>query len=216
MTDRLLLDAGALQALRFDDRGLLPVVTQEVTSEAVLMVAWANREALELSLKTGFMHYWSRSRGALWKKGETSGNLQSVVSLHADCDGDTILARVRSAGPACHTGEPTCFGTLPERSPDASILGELGLILEARMRELPEGSWTTRLLSDENLRLKKLGEEAVELVAALLRKDGRAPEEAADLVYHTLVALLAGGHSLDTLWAELARRLPESSQRRVP
>jgi len=216
MTNRILSDARALDILRFDDRGLIPVMTQEVSSRAVLMVAWANRDSLELSLSTGFMHYWSRSRGALWKKGETSGNLQAVVSLHADCDGDTVLAQVKAPGPACHTGEETCFGELPASAPDAGVLNELGVILEARMRDLPEGSWTTRLLSDENLRLKKLGEESVELVAALLRNDGRAPEEAADLVYHILVALLAGGHKLDTLWAELARRLPESSQRRVP
>jgi phosphoribosyl-AMP cyclohydrolase / phosphoribosyl-ATP pyrophosphohydrolase len=216
MTNRILSDAKALDTLRFDDRGLIPVVTQEVSSQAVLMMAWANRDSLELTLRTGFMHYWSRSRGALWKKGETSGHLQAIVSLHADCDGDTVLARVRAEGPACHTGEETCFGGLPASAPDPGVLAELGVILEARMRDLPEGSWTTRLLSDENLRLKKLGEESVELVAALLRNDGRAPEEAADLVYHTLVALLAGGHKLDELWTELARRLPESSQRRVP
>ncbi|TVP48763.1 MAG: bifunctional phosphoribosyl-AMP cyclohydrolase/phosphoribosyl-ATP diphosphatase HisIE [Gemmatimonadales bacterium] len=221
MTDRTLRQTADLRALRFDDRGLVPVVTQDAASGAVLMVAWANREALALSLDTGFMHYWSRSRKALWKKGETSGNLQTVRSLHADCDADTVLARVTMDGPACHTGEATCFGELPAGdAPDpagagshadgsaggSAVLDELWGVLQDRDRERPEGSWTTRLLSDENLRLKKLGEETVELVTALVRGDERASEEAADLVYHVMVALKGAGREWDEVLAELARR----------
>lgn len=214
-TDRTIRGPGELDSLRFDDRGLIPVVAQEADAGAVLMVAWATRDALEHTLETGFMHYWSRSREELWKKGATSGNLQRVVSLHADCDGDTVLARVHSAGPACHTGEPTCFGR--SASPrtaagdaadaaDSRILDELWRVLESRDRERPEGSYTTRLLTDENLRLKKLGEEVTELVTALVRGDGRAPEEGADLVYHLLVALKAAGHDWSEVLAELERR----------
>ncbi|MEX2526574.1 MAG: bifunctional phosphoribosyl-AMP cyclohydrolase/phosphoribosyl-ATP diphosphatase HisIE [Gemmatimonadota bacterium] len=220
----------ALDKLRYNEAGLIPVVAQDAASGTVLMVAWANREALELTLTTGFMHYWSRSRSALWKKGETSGNLQTVVSLQADCDGDTILARVTMDGPACHTGEDTCFGPVaesakstvaagttptvtpgpgPVQTPDV-VLTRLWSILEARARERPEGSYTTRLLDDENLRLKKLGEETVEVVTALLRKDARAPEEVADLLYHLLVALLAEGHALQQVTDELARRFPHA------
>ncbi|CAN5753582.1 bifunctional phosphoribosyl-AMP cyclohydrolase/phosphoribosyl-ATP diphosphatase HisIE [soil metagenome] len=208
MTDRTLKHLADLAVLRFDDRGLVPVVAQDARGGAVLMVAWANREALALSLETGFMHYWSRSREALWKKGETSGNLQTVVSLHADCDADTVLARVTMDGPACHTGEGTCFGELPggEVTRGSGVLDELWGVLQDRDRDRPEGSWTTRLLSDETLRLKELGEETVELVTALVRGDDRASEEAADLVYHIMVALKGAGREWDEVLAELARR----------
>jgi phosphoribosyl-AMP cyclohydrolase / phosphoribosyl-ATP pyrophosphohydrolase len=221
MTDRTLRTPEDLAALAFDgERGLVPVVAQDAAGGAVLMVAWANREALELTLDTGFMHYWSRSRGRMWKKGETSGNVQRVVSLHADCDRDTVLARVRMDGPACHTGETTCFGEAsgptagteggPQAAPAApstdSVLAELWAVLESRARERPEGSYTTRLLRDENLRLKKLGEETVELVTSLVRADGRAGEEAADLIYHLMVALVGAGRSWSEVTAELSKR----------
>jgi phosphoribosyl-AMP cyclohydrolase / phosphoribosyl-ATP pyrophosphohydrolase len=213
MTDRRLTGAPALEALRFDARGLVPVVAQDARTGEVLMVAWATREALQMSLESGFMHYWSRSRKSLWKKGETSGNVQALESLHADCDGDTVLARVTMEGPACHTGEATCFGELapgPDapRAPSApgSVIDELWAVLEERDRDRPDGSWTTRLLSDENLRLKKLGEETVELVSALVRGDERASEEAADLLYHVLVALKGAGRSWAEVEAELVRR----------
>src|SRR4051812_22751001 len=110
MTDRALRAAGDLDALRFDERGLLPIVAQDAQGGRVLMVAWADRSALERSLASREMHFWSRSRRAPWKKGETSGNVLRVRSLHADCDGDTVLALVDPAGPACHTGEASCFG----------------------------------------------------------------------------------------------------------
>jgi phosphoribosyl-ATP pyrophosphohydrolase/phosphoribosyl-AMP cyclohydrolase len=212
MTDRTLSGTEGLDALVFDDRGLLPVVAQDAESGAVLMVAWANREALERTLATGEVHFWSRFRKELWHKGATSGNTLAVESLHADCDGDTVLARVRPAGPACHTDEPSCFGDAvgahrpaPTAAPD--ILDEVARAIHERARTLPEGSYTTRLLGDENLRLKKLGEESAELILALSRASkGRIAEEAADLLYHLLVALEASDDSLDDVRAVLARR----------
>lgn len=209
LTDRRIETANDLAQLTFDEDGLVPVVAQDAETGSVLMVAWANREALEETLATRIMHFWSRSRDSLWKKGETSGNTQSLVSMHADCDGDTLLARVHPVGPACHTGEPTCFGAgarQEERVETPSVLLELAALLAARNRARPEGSYTTRLLEDENLRLKKLGEELAELIAALARRDPRAAEEAADLVYHLMVALEGAGRSWSEVEEELARR----------
>lgn len=211
MTDRTLRAPADLDALDFDEHtGLLPVVAQDAAHGRVLMVAWADRQALELSLSTGEMHFWSRSRGALWRKGETSGNVLALVSLHADCDGDTVLALVRPAGPACHTGEGTCFGEGAEPAagagPDAA-LAALDATLAERQRQRPEGSYTVRLMDDENLRLKKLGEETAELVTALARGDAeRIPEEAADLVYHLLAALRGAGVPLADVTRSLERR----------
>lgn len=205
-TDRGLQDPADLDGLRFDDRGLLPVIAQDVEDGRVLMLAWANREALERSLAGGELTFWSRSRGALWTKGETSGNTLEVVSLHADCDGDTVLARVRPAGPACHTGEPTCFGRDTEPRSEPTLPG-VWKTLTDRARDRPDGSYTVRLLDDPNLRIKKLGEETAELIQALVQEDGpRAVEEAADLLYHTLAALLAQGVTLADLLAELEGR----------
>lgn len=191
-TDRRIASPADLDGLRFDPQGLLPVVAQDGTTGAVLMVAWSDRNALERSLATGEMHFWSRSRQSLWKKGETSGNVLRLRSLHADCDGDTVLALVDPTGPACHTGDRTCFGTAA-----TPVLDGLWDVIEARARSMPEGSYTTKLLRDENLRLKKLGEENVELVVALVRGDPtRVPEEAADLLYHLLAALKGAGVDL--------------------
>ena len=205
MTDRRIGSPDALGDIRFDADGLVPVVAQDAESGEVLMVAWANRDALERTLDTGYAHFWSRSRAELWKKGETSGNVLEFVSLHADCDGDTLLALVRPAGPACHTGETTCFGAGARSEGDA--LARLDAVLASRAEARPAGSYTTRLLDDENLRLKKLGEETAELVTALARGDAAgAREEAADLVYHLLVALRAEGLGLDDLRSALDDR----------
>ncbi len=193
-----------LDALDFGkSAGLVTVVAQDATTGAVLMVAFADREALERTLATGDMHYRSRTRG-LWRKGETSGHTQRVVTLTADCDGDAVLARVQQQGPACHTGEPTCFGAAP-----LGALAELANTIEARMTGAADGppSYTQRLLADRNLRLKKLGEECAELVTALADADpARAAEEAADLVYHALVAARAGGVTLADIEHVLAAR----------
>lgn len=218
MTNRTIDSVASLTTVSFDEAGLVPVVAQDATSGAVLMVAWANREALEKSLVTGHLHFWSRSRRSLWRKGETSGNTLEVRSLHADCDGDTVLALVHPAGPACHTGEETCFGTIDAGGGDAAdrektagvaagVLERLDATLRARAEERPEGSYTVRLLDDPNLRLKKIGEETAELVAALATHDReRAVEEAADVLYHAVVALRAEGIGVDALLAELERR----------
>jgi phosphoribosyl-ATP pyrophosphohydrolase/phosphoribosyl-AMP cyclohydrolase len=182
-----------LDALDFTKgNGLVTVVTQDAVTGAVLMVAHADREALERTLATGEMHYRSRSRG-LWHKGATSGAVQRVVSLAVDCDGDAVLARVRPAGPACHTGSVTCFG-----GGVSDVISAVDATIVERAAE-PEGSsYTQRLLRDRNLRLKKIGEEGSELVAACADKDVmRATEEVADLIYHSLVALRAIGGSLD-------------------
>ncbi len=210
MTDRTLTTSHDLGALRFavgpgDADGLLPVVAQDASTGEVLMVAFANRAALEKTLATGQMHFWSRSRKELWRKGETSGNTLAVVSLHADCDADTVLARVTPAGPTCHTGEITCFGEGTGAA--VSALAHLDRTLQARQQERPAGSYTVKLLDDKNLRLKKLGEESAELVAALAVGDtGRATEEAADLLYHVVVALRAAGVDVSALLEELDRR----------
>jgi phosphoribosyl-ATP pyrophosphohydrolase/phosphoribosyl-AMP cyclohydrolase len=238
--------------------GLVTVVCQDHLSGAVLMVAHANREALDRTTATGEMHYWSRTRG-LWHKGATSGNTQKAVELRYDCDADAILARVDARLPACHTGSATCFGglaesageierldgviakraaevrggtgesgpnragdieTTQERSPtvgDNTASPEPRNPIDSTGNPLPHTvpaaagaavpSYTQRLLGDRNLRLKKLGEEASELVTACADGDReRACEEAADLLYHTLVAVRAVGGSLRDVEAVLARR----------
>ncbi|MDX2183381.1 MAG: bifunctional phosphoribosyl-AMP cyclohydrolase/phosphoribosyl-ATP diphosphatase HisIE [Gemmatimonadaceae bacterium] len=187
--------------------GLVPVVAQDVITGSVLMVAFADRTALARTIETGEMHYHSRSRG-LWHKGGTSGNVQRVVSLHLDCDADTVLARVAPAGPACHTGEPTCFEPLGRQ---ADVLSTLDAVIEARANEMPDPerkpSYTRRLLGDRNLRLKKIGEEAAEFVTACADGDRtRATEEAADLFYHVMVALRATGVTLDDVRRVLGGR----------
>jgi phosphoribosyl-ATP pyrophosphohydrolase/phosphoribosyl-AMP cyclohydrolase len=205
MTDRTLRDGDALVDLRFDDRGLLPVVCQDAGSGRVLMVAWANLDALRLSLARGQMHFWSRSRGELWHKGATSGSFLEVVSLHADCDGDTVLALVRPTGPACHTGDGSCFGEVGLDPTD--VLDQIGAVIRERGRSGAQNSYTVQLLEDENLRLKKLGEETAELILALARGEhDQSAAEAADLVYHLLVALDAAGLSLDDVRGVLATR----------
>ena len=193
-----------LSALDFSKgNGLVTVVAQDARSGEVLMVAHADREALEKTIATGEMHYRSRTRG-LWRKGETSGNTQRVVALALDCDGDAVLARVVPAGPACHTGDRTCFPAAPP--------GDALTALDRTIAERAGGSgdaksWTKKLLADRNLRLKKLGEESAELVIALADGDSaRAAEEAADLVYHTLAALRPLGLSLDDVRSVLAAR----------
>lgn len=202
-----------LDSLNFErGYGLVTVVTQDSATGQVLMVAHADREALEYTISTGEMHYHSRRRG-LWHKGATSGNRQRVVSLTSDCDGDAVLALVIPLGPACHNGTTSCF-SIPEPpsrvTASTDVLTDLDATIAARSRAgsaAAESSYTARLLGDRNLRLKKLGEEAAELVTACADDDrGRAVEEAADLVYHTLVALRAVGGTLGDVQRVLERR----------
>lgn len=185
--------------------GFVAVIAQDATTGRVLMTARADREALVRTIETGEMHYQSRTRG-LWHKGATSGNRQRVVSLHADCDGDAVLALVTPDGPACHTGSVSCFdGAIPD------ALHRLDAVIARRAgaEAVTAPGYTQRLLADRNLRLKKIGEEAAELVTACADEaPGRAVQEAADLVYHVLVALRALDAGLD----DVARVLQERAR----
>ena len=207
-----MIDVEALDFSR--GNGLVTVVTQDAATGQLLMVAHADREALEHTIATGEMHYHSRRRG-LWHKGATSGNRQRVVSLTADCDGDAVLALVTPLGPACHNGTWSCFATAEPPAAVDNVLSKLDATIAARAETISrdgQPSYTVRLLRDRNLRLKKLGEEAAELVTACADDDlERATEEVADLVYHALVALHAVGGSLGDVERVLEQRSAGSS-----
>jgi phosphoribosyl-AMP cyclohydrolase / phosphoribosyl-ATP pyrophosphohydrolase len=177
------------EGLVFGADGLIPAVVQDRRSGDVLMVAYANAEALALTASTGQAHFWSRSRKALWRKGETSGNTLAVASMRRDCDGDALVMTVDPAGPACHTGARTCFGSEPVTL--AGGLGELERVIAGRADVDPSESYTARLLHRGlDHTLKKVGEEATEVVlAAKGESDERLAEECADLVYHLMVVL---------------------------
>ncbi len=185
--------------VRYDERGLVPCVVQDWRSGEVLTLAYMNAEALQRTRQTGEMHFFSRSRGELWHKGATSGNTQAVRALRLDCDGDTVLALVEPAGPACHTGERTCFhrGELDPAAPHEA-LPALQRTIAARARSRPEGSYTASLLEDPALIGAKVQEEAEEVTrAAREESDERVGEEAADLLYHLTVLLAGRGLALD-------------------
>jgi phosphoribosyl-AMP cyclohydrolase / phosphoribosyl-ATP pyrophosphohydrolase len=192
----------------FDENGLVPVVAQDAATGDVLTLAYANREAVEKTLSSGEAHYYSRSRSELWRKGATSGNTQRVVEVRLDCDGDALLYRVEPRGPACHTGEQSCFFTTLEgvgvaaADNDVSfgtMVERLAGTIAQRHREMPEGSYTAGLIRQGTERLaQKVGEEAVEVVVAALG-DERLAEEAADLVYHLLVLLEERGVGIETV-----------------
>jgi phosphoribosyl-ATP pyrophosphohydrolase/phosphoribosyl-AMP cyclohydrolase len=186
------------QQVSFDGDGLVPVVVQDWGSGEVLTLAYMNAEALRRTRDTGELHLWSRSRSEQWHKGQTSGNVQAVRALRLDCDGDTLLALVEPAGPACHTGERTCFhrGTLEPRAVHETLPG-LERTLAERQREQPPGSYTVELLADPGLIGAKVMEEAEEVSrAAREESDERVDEEAADLLYHLLVLLRSRDRSL--------------------
>jgi phosphoribosyl-ATP pyrophosphohydrolase/phosphoribosyl-AMP cyclohydrolase len=196
--------------LRFDERGLLPCVVQDWNSGEVLMLAYMNQQALASTRATGELHLWSRSREAPWHKGESSGNVQAVRALRLDCDGDTLLALVESAGPACHTGERSCFhrGEMTPAAP-YEVLPILQRTLSQRARERPEGSYTVELLDDRERIAGKVMEEAEEVVRAARDESAqRVDEEAADLLYHLLVLL----HSRERTMADAARVLDARSR----
>jgi phosphoribosyl-ATP pyrophosphohydrolase/phosphoribosyl-AMP cyclohydrolase len=193
---------------KFDANGLVTCVVQDATSGAVLMVAWMNAEALRLTQDTGVVHFWSRSRQQLWKKGETSGNTLTLVEQREDCDQDTLLARVRPAGPVCHTGAPTCFG-----EPRATILDQLeATLVERRDSSTGETSYTKSLLDAGWPKiLAKIAEEHGELAAELPSGDeAKVIHETADLWFHVMVGLTARNISLEKIYAELARRFGTS------
>ena len=188
-----------------EDGELIPVVVQDVKNNNVLMVAFTNDEALELSKKTGYMHYWSRSRQKVWKKGEESGNVQKVVELLGDCDDDAILARVEQTGAACHNGTYSCFFDEPLMAKD--IISELWRVFEERKKSQSEASYTCRLFNNRNLLLKKIAEESSEVILAA--KDGKRAEivnEMADLLYHLMVLLFDEKIPIGDVYSELEGR----------
>jgi phosphoribosyl-ATP pyrophosphohydrolase/phosphoribosyl-AMP cyclohydrolase len=207
-----------MQAIAWDDRGLVPAVAQDATTGAVLMVAWMNAEALARTQETGFAHFWSRSRGRLWKKGEESGNVLAVRELRIDCDGDTLLVLVDPAGPACHTGKATCFfAAFPDGAEDdghagapAAQLSRLERTIAARRASTAAKSYTRSLLDAGMPKiLAKIAEEQGELAAELgnhAASSERIVSETADLLFHVMVGLAARDVPLERVFAELARR----------
>jgi phosphoribosyl-AMP cyclohydrolase / phosphoribosyl-ATP pyrophosphohydrolase len=192
------VDSPVEDLLVYDERGLVPCVVQDWSTGEVLTLAYMNELALERTRATGELHLWSRSRQELWHKGATSGNTQVIRALRVDCDGDALLALVQPAGPACHTGERTCFhrGDLGAGAP-YETLPALERILRARAQERPEGSYTVELLDDPQRIGEKVMEEAEEVArAARDETDERVGEEAADLLYHLLVLLHSRGLAL--------------------
>ncbi|MFZ9669422.1 MAG: bifunctional phosphoribosyl-AMP cyclohydrolase/phosphoribosyl-ATP diphosphatase HisIE [Solirubrobacterales bacterium] len=187
----------------FGPEGLAPCIAQDAVTGEVLMLAWMNREALEKTIQTGEIHFFSRSRGELWRKGETSGNVLRLIELRVDCDEDALLALVDPTGPACHTGERTCFyrrledGTEPDPV-TGEALGALARVILERRGSEPSESYTARLLADPELAAAKVTEEAAETVEAVRDEDEqRVAEEAADLLYHLAVLLETRGIGLD-------------------
>jgi phosphoribosyl-ATP pyrophosphohydrolase/phosphoribosyl-AMP cyclohydrolase len=200
----MILDSiDALDDVAFNtDSGLVTIVAQHAVTGEVLMVAHANREALTRSIRDRVLWLYSRSRSSLWKKGETSGNVMNVVELRSDCDGDAVVALVAPQGPACHTGARTCFNARPTLVMLADTIAQRAAELSGE-----SVSYTKRLLKDQNLRAKKLGEEAVELALACAAGDKDAAAlEGADLIFHTLVACFAAGASLADVVAVLENR----------
>ncbi|HEX7021603.1 MAG TPA: bifunctional phosphoribosyl-AMP cyclohydrolase/phosphoribosyl-ATP diphosphatase HisIE [Trueperaceae bacterium] len=200
-----------LPPIEFDARSLVPVIAQDADSGEVLMLAYANREALQRTLETGQAHYYSRSRAELWRKGATSGHVQDVVEVRYDCDGDAVLYRVRQTGSACHTGHRSCFYRSAGEEGPASIgevMGLLERVVAERLRDLPEGSYVARLHARGlGYVAQKVVEEAGEtVVAALEQKDDELRAEAADLLFHLTVLLQERGLSLRDMAGVLEAR----------
>ena len=195
-----------IEEVRFNLDGLVPVIAQDAHDGTILMLAWANKEALEETLRTGFGTYFSRSRQKLWRKGEESGNFLHVVSIKADCDNDTLLIQVNPVGPVCHTGTDTCWGEKNEEP--VMFLKVLQDFIDKRHEEMPEGSYTTSLFeSGINKIAQKVGEEAVEtVIEATNGTDERLIYEGADLIYHMIVLLTSKGYRLEDLARELQER----------
>ena len=199
-----------MSEFKFADKGLIPVVVQDHITGEVLMVAWANEEAIQKMKETGYTHFWSRSRQKLWKKGEESGNVQKIVSIQSDCDDDTLLVRViQKNGIACHTGNPTCFYKTVYGDPmqTSMIIAELRRVIHDRKVNPEEGSYTCKLFNDETKMCKKIVEEAAEYVLAIKDKDeDEVAWELADLIYHSLVAAEKEDIDLQKVYEKLAER----------
>jgi len=196
--------------LIFDEKGLIPVVVQDWISSEVLMVGYSNREALEKSEQTGFLHFFSRSRQELWKKGESSGNFMEIMEIRSDCDNDSILAKVRINGPACHTGERSCFfkTILGGETPSLSFIKELETCLKERIQSDPDKSYTARLNQKGLAEIsKKIGEEGVESALAIASGNKEnSVYEIADLVYHLLVGMIVSEINIENIILELQNR----------
>jgi phosphoribosyl-ATP pyrophosphohydrolase/phosphoribosyl-AMP cyclohydrolase len=208
---------------KYDDHGLVPCIVQDATTGTVLMLAWMNEEALRLTRETGSAHFWSRSRQALWRKGETSGNTLAVVELRLDCDLDVVLVRARPAGPTCHTGATSCFfhrdgddddgpSDAVDDGPALPVLHRLAQIIDARRSSSADKSYTKSLLDAGMPKiLAKIAEEHGELAAELpAGEDAKVIHETADLMFHILVGLAARRIPIDAVLAELARRFGTS------
>ncbi|MDW7982016.1 MAG: bifunctional phosphoribosyl-AMP cyclohydrolase/phosphoribosyl-ATP diphosphatase HisIE [Thermomicrobium sp.] len=202
-----------LGAIRFGPDGLVPMIVQDVSTGQVRMFGYANADAVQRTVETGRVHFWSRRRQRLWMKGETSGNVLELVELRTDCDGDALLALVRPQGPTCHTGLTSCFDTTPlvqmrEKSANAAILDELAQVIATRAAEPAPGSYTSALLQQGVDRIaRKIGEEAAEVIVAAKNGDPEPiAQEAADLLYHLLVLLQACGVAPSAVWRVLRNR----------
>ena len=199
-----------IDELKFDEKGLIPAVVVDAVSGKVLMMAYMNKESLKVSMEKGLTCFWSRSRQELWLKGETSGNYQHIVSITADCDRDTLLVKVEKDGPACHTGNETCFNDVIWESDDLHEFTYEGLmdLIAGRKTEKKEGSYTTYLFEKGlDKILKKVGEETTEVIIAAKDKDKKNTiYEIADLTYHVMVLMIEAGISLDDIHKELASR----------
>jgi phosphoribosyl-AMP cyclohydrolase / phosphoribosyl-ATP pyrophosphohydrolase len=196
--------------IRYDATGLVPMIVQDADSGAVLMLGYGNEQSMAATVSSGQVHFWSRSRDELWRKGATSGNTLDLVAMTPDCDGDAVLVTARPAGPACHTGSTTCFGSGPT---PVGPLGELVATIRTRLTERPEGSYTVSLVErGTDAVARKVAEEAVEVVMAAkdhasgAADDARVAEEVADLVYHTLVLLAERGIDTSLVYDVLRRR----------
>lgn len=205
----------ATDELRWDEHGLIAGIVQHAATGEVRMLGYLNRESLDLTIQTGFVHFYSRSRQRLWKKGETSGNLLEVVDITPDCDGDVLLIRAIPHGPTCHTGAETCFhAEALHRNPlvdvpvSSAVIEEVAAVIASRSRELPDGSYTSYLLREGVDKVgKKIGEEAAEvIIAAKNGAPGPLAQESADLIYHLLVMLEACDVPLDAVLAVLSER----------
>ena len=198
-----------IDELKFDEKGLIPTIVVDNDSKKVLTLAYMNRESLEISINEGKTCFWSRSRKQLWRKGETSGNYQHIVSIVADCDKDALTVNVVKDGPACHTGADSCFNDIVfgSEKPAFTVDG-LMLKLKERKKTLPENSYTTYLFQKGlDKILKKVGEECTEVIIAAKDRDkAETVYEIADLVYHTLVLMVESGIETDDIINELASR----------
>ena len=202
--------------VKLNEQGLVPAVAQDINTGQVLMLGYMNPGSLKRTVEGIQVWFYSRSREDLWHKGEVSGNYLNLREAWLDCDGDTILLKVEPDGPACHSGETSCFFTQMEGLPDdyevtepgSGILDELFAVIKDRQRDLPEGSYTAKLLREGTGRIaQKVVEEAGETAIAAAQGDhGSLPEEVADLLYHSLVLLAATGVSPQAVWEELRKR----------